>query len=42
LFVNVLGRPLTYRQWKPLWKVAIEQAKVEATAHSLRHFYAVR
>ena len=27
LFVNVLGRPLTYRQWKPLWKVAIEQAK---------------
>ena len=36
----MLGRPLTYRQWKPLWKVAIEQAKVEATAHSLRHFYA--
>lgn len=38
LFVNALGRPLTYRQWKPLWQAAIEKAKVEATAHSLRHF----
>ena len=40
LFVNALGRPLTYRQWKPLWKAGAEAAKVEATAHSLRHFYA--
>ena len=40
LFVNLLGRPLTYRQWKPLWKAAAETAKVEATAHALRHFYA--
>ena len=38
--MNALGRPLTYWQWKPLWKVAIEQAKIEATAHSLPHFYA--
>ena len=40
LFVNVVGGPLTYRQWKPLWKTASDQAKVDATAHSLRHFYA--
>jgi integrase len=40
LFVNVLGRPLTYRQWKPLWKASSDKAKVEATAHALRHFYA--
>ena len=38
--MNVVGRPLTYRQWKPLWKAAAEVAKVDATAHSLRHFYA--
>jgi integrase len=42
LFVNAMGRPLTYRQWKPLWKDAADKAKVEATAHALRHFYAVR
>ena len=40
LFVNVFGRPLTYRQWKPLWKVASDKAKVKATAQALRHFYA--
>ena len=40
LFVNAMGLPLTYRQWKPLWRVAAEAAKVEATAHALRHFYA--
>jgi integrase len=40
LFVNALGLPLTYRQWKPLWKAATDKAKVETTAHSLRHFYA--
>ncbi len=40
LFVNMLGRPLTYRQWKPLWKAAATAANVEATAHSLRQFYA--
>jgi integrase len=39
-FVNALGRPLTYRQWKPLWKTGAEAARAEATAHSLRHFYA--
>ena len=38
--MNLLGRPLTYRQWKLLWKAAAETAKVEATAHALRHFYA--
>jgi integrase len=38
--VNALGRPLTYRQWKPLWKTAAETVKVEATAHALRHLYA--
>ena len=40
LFVSALGRPLTYGRWKPLWKTAAETAKVEATAHALRHFYA--
>ena len=40
LFVNLFGRPLTYRQWKPLWKAAAESAEVKATAHALRHFYA--
>lgn len=40
LFVNALGVPLTYRQWKPLWKAAADKAKLEATAHALRHFYA--
>jgi len=38
--VNALGQPLTYRQWKPLWKAAAVAAKVEATAHALRHVYA--
>jgi integrase len=32
--------PLTYRRWKPLWRVAADKAKVDATAHALRHFYA--
>ena len=36
----MFGRPLTYRQWKPLWKVASDKAKVKATAQALRHFYA--
>ncbi len=40
LFVNALGLPLTYGQWKRLWKVAAAAAEVEATAHALRHFYA--
>ena len=35
-----MGLPLTYRQWKPLWQTAAKTAKVEATAHALRHFYA--
>jgi hypothetical protein len=26
LFVKALGRPLKYRQWKPLWKVAADKA----------------
>jgi hypothetical protein len=25
--------PLTYRQWRPLWKAAAESAEVKATAH---------
>jgi len=40
LFVNAMGLPLTYRQCKPLWKAAAETAKVQGTAHALRHFYA--
>jgi integrase len=40
LFVNAMGLPLTYRQWKPLWHAAAKTAKVGATAHALRHFYA--
>ena len=40
LFVNAMGLPLTYRQWKPLWQTAAKTAKVEATARALRHFYA--
>ena len=37
LFVNAMGLPLTYRQWKPLWQTAAKTAKVEATAHARGH-----
>jgi integrase len=40
LFVDEWGRPLTYRAWKRLWKVAAASAGVEGTSHSLRHFFA--
>jgi integrase len=40
MFVDVVGRPLTYRQWRHLWTNATDAAKVNATTHSLRHFYA--
>ena len=40
LIVDALDRPLTYGRWKPLRKTAAETAKVDATAHGLRHFYA--
>jgi integrase len=40
LFVDELGRPLTYRRWKALWKAAAARAGVDATSHDLRHFAA--
>jgi integrase len=40
LFVDVVDRPLTYRQWRHLWTNATDAAKVNATTHALRHFYA--
>ena len=38
--MNAMGLPLTYRQWKPLWKTAADTANVQATADALRHLYA--
>lgn len=40
LFVDELGRPLTYRRWKGLWRTAAAAAGVDATSHDLRHFAA--
>lgn len=40
LFVDELGRPLTYRRWKGLWRTATVAAGVDATSHDLRHFAA--
>ena len=38
--MNAMGLPLTYRQWKPLWKTVADTANVQATADALRHLYA--
>ena len=40
LFTDELGRPLTYRTWKVLWRDAAKEAGVAATSHDLRHFFA--
>jgi integrase len=40
LFVDELGRPLTYRRWKTLLTNAAESAGVDVTSHSFRHFAA--
>jgi integrase len=37
LFVDELGRPVTYRRWNRAWK-AVDPG--ELTTHDLRHFYA--
>ena len=40
LFTDELGRPLTYRTWKVLWRDAATEAGVAATSHDLRQFFA--
>jgi integrase len=40
LFVDELGRPLTYSRWKKILAAAAQQAGVEVTSHDLRHFAA--
>jgi integrase len=40
LFCDELGRPLTYRTWKRIWKGATTAAGVDADTHGLRHFTA--
>jgi integrase len=40
LFADELGRPLTYRTWKRVWRVATTEAGVDVDTHDLRHFTA--
>lgn len=40
LFVDELGQPLIYRRWRTVAEAAARAAKVDLTAHDLRHFYA--
>lgn len=40
LFVDELGRPLTYGRWKKVLAAAALQADVDLTSHDLRHFAA--
>lgn len=40
LFVDELGRPLTYGRWKKLLAAAAERAGVDVTSHGFRHFAA--
>jgi len=40
LFVDELGEPLPYWRWKKLITAAATAVGVDATAHSLRHFFA--
>lgn len=40
LFLDELGEPLRYRRWRTVAEEAARQAKLDLTAHGLRHFYA--
>ena len=40
LFVDEIGDALRYRRWRSLAEAAASEAKVDVTAHTLRHFYA--
>jgi integrase len=40
MFTDELGRPLTYRTWKRVWKSATTAAGVDVDTHALRHFTA--
>lgn len=40
LFTDELGRPLTYRTWKRVWRNATSALKVDVDTHALRHFAA--
>ena len=40
LFVDEIGDALCYRRWRSLAEAAASEAKVDVTAHTLRHFYA--
>jgi integrase len=40
MWTDELGRPLTYRTWKRVWKAAATMARVDVDTHGLRHFTA--
>lgn len=40
LFVDELGRPLTYRTWKRVWSTANSASDLAVDTHALRHFTA--
>jgi integrase len=40
LFVDEIGEPLLYRRWRSLCEAAAKSAKLDVSAHGLRHFYA--
>jgi integrase len=40
LFTDDLGRPLTYRTWKRVWKTATSLTGADIDTHGLRHFTA--
>jgi integrase len=40
LCLDELGQPLRYRRWRTVAEDAAKEAKIDLTAHDLRHFYA--
>jgi len=40
LFTAPDGQPLTYRQWKTIWRRALRETGLDLDTHSLRHFAA--
>lgn len=40
LFAAPDGQPLTYRQWKTIWRHALRETGLDLDTHSLRHFTA--
>lgn len=40
LFTAADGQPLSYRQWKTIWRHALRETGLDLDTHSLRHFTA--